>query len=455
VSTLSRRLARAEPGQVDGIFVAAGHEAHVHTAIDFESQHQQVAGRRDDVGVSRAVSESAGLRLRALQTSRPLISSTAETTPSSVPILLPTQSPLLLSLNGTRKQPPISISSFPTISTSVQPIGHPAESSSKSIADQTLMLPAVATPAELANPVLAVPVFSFAANELTQAILDLELGAQQACLLGVRLNRTAQVTVVQSAAIPQSSQSLDAMQLQSLPLPGRDWQSFLRDMPEQGSGSGDQQKSPSSARIAPDVTVDGSRIQLAFGSISGNTTRSRESNLLSPASGDAAIREVQVVDERTASIHAGFGSANVETQRGTEHLHGQAFVFDRENLWGARNPFTQWVQETTPASATTVPLYTPVPFSPGDREALWGADLGGVLPHHRLFWFVALDGYECNDPGVATVKHPDHFFAQPSNDRMHHPQDLAECTRSDVACPLHLRSCDGFQSRRNISTRWA
>ena len=36
----------------------------------------------------------------------------------------------------------------------------------------------------------------------------------------------------------------------------------------------------------------------------------------------------------------------------------------------------------------------------------------------RLFWFAALDGFEKNDPAVATVKHPESFFAQPSNDRM-------------------------------------
>jgi hypothetical protein len=36
----------------------------------------------------------------------------------------------------------------------------------------------------------------------------------------------------------------------------------------------------------------------------------------------------------------------------------------------------------------------------------------------RLFWFAALDGHQRNYPAVATVKHPDNFFAQPSNDQM-------------------------------------
>ena len=36
----------------------------------------------------------------------------------------------------------------------------------------------------------------------------------------------------------------------------------------------------------------------------------------------------------------------------------------------------------------------------------------------KLFWFAALDGYQRNDPGLATVKHADEFFAEPSNDQM-------------------------------------
>ena len=41
-----------------------------------------------------------------------------------------------------------------------------------------------------------------------------------------------------------------------------------------------------------------------------------------------------------------------------------------------------------------------------------------MLHRQHLLWFVALDGYERNDPALSTVKHPDMFFAQPSNDRM-------------------------------------
>ena len=60
----------------------------------------------------------------------------------------------------------------------------------------------------------------------------------------------------------------------------------------------------------------------------------------------------------------------------------------------------------------------PSPTLPAIARHLWGAGIGGVIHKPHLFWFGALDGYERNDPGVATVKHPDNFFAQPSNDQM-------------------------------------
>jgi hypothetical protein len=109
---------------------------------------------------------------------------------------------------------------------------------------------------------------------------------------------------------------------------------------------------------------------------------------------------------------------NVETQRGADELHGQGFLFDRQNTWGARNPFTQWVKETTAATDTTVPVFTAEPYTPPDHETVWGVGVGSRIRRNKLFWFAALDSSERNDPAVSVVKHPDEFFAQPTNDQM-------------------------------------
>jgi hypothetical protein len=109
---------------------------------------------------------------------------------------------------------------------------------------------------------------------------------------------------------------------------------------------------------------------------------------------------------------------SVETQRGSNNLHGQGFISDRQNTWGAQNPFTQWVKETAPATLTTTPVFSPTSYTPPDHETIWGIGLGSRIRRDKLFWFAALDSYQRNEPGLATVKHPDEFFAQPSNDQM-------------------------------------
>jgi hypothetical protein len=127
---------------------------------------------------------------------------------------------------------------------------------------------------------------------------------------------------------------------------------------------------------------------------------------------------------------------NVVTQRGGDQLHGQGFIFDRQNAWGARNPFTQWVKEIAPLD-NSVPIfssqsYTPSDnpsYTPPDHEMTWGAGVGGRIRRDKLFWFAAVDGYTRNDPGIATVRHPclgydstgvciSGFFANPTDDQM-------------------------------------
>jgi hypothetical protein len=218
-----------------------------------------------------------------------------------------------------------------------------------------------------------------------------------------------------------SPSTLTAAQLQALPLTGRNWQSFVFDTPP-ASSSADEEKQASlpATRQPLSLVVDGASTRLAFGVAGVGRGRGPGASLLGPGASEAAIRSVQTAagngdasEDRTAGRRA-----SVETQHGTNGLHGQGFLFNRQNLWGARNPFTQWAQQTAPATLTTIPVFTPLPYSPGDRETIWGFGAGGHIRRSRLFWFAALDNNQRNDPGVSAVRHPDSFFAQPSNDQM-------------------------------------
>jgi hypothetical protein len=248
------------------------------------------------------------------------------------------------------------------------------------------------------------------------------------------------------------SSKMSAAELQALPVSGRRWQDFVLDnTPTSTTPSGGQGEiSLRGAGQSAEIAVDGVNRGLAFGRTNESGQGSSGRALLGQgehpagmaqvgsgghglAMSEAAIRAVETVagNVEAAVDRAAGGRMNVETQSGANELHGQGFVFDRGNLWGAHNPFTQWVKETTPVNGTTVPIpvFTPESYTPPDRETTWGIGLGSRILRNKLFWFAALDGYQRNDPGLAMVKHPylctnslcteqAGFFAQPTNDQM-------------------------------------
>ncbi|MGA3372827.1 MAG: carboxypeptidase-like regulatory domain-containing protein [Terracidiphilus sp.] len=271
-------------------------------------------------------------------------------------------------------------------------------------------------------------------------------------------------------AVPAGTTAISAAELQSLPVSGRRWQDFVLDnTPTSVTPAGGQGEISlrGAGQQPPEIAVDGFSRGLAFGSTSGATGTGQSSSGHGPlgqggepaemaqvgagghglAVSEAAIRAVETAagNVEAAADRAAGGRVNEQTQRGANELHGQGFFFDRQNNWGAKNPFTQWVTETTPATAPTptgpptvgtVPVFTPEPYTPPDREMVWGIGVGSRIRHDKLFWFAALDSYNRNDPGLATVKHPDMFFAQPSNDEL----DML-CARLGLIEPGQTKAC--------------
>ena len=231
-------------------------------------------------------------------------------------------------------------------------------------------------------------------------------------------------------ASPAVTTTISSAQLQALPVSGRHWQDFVLDTP---GGTESVASAPialnGAGQDAPDVTIDGASTRLAFGGASDARPRSDDSGVTGPnptgrngssqgyggrglSISEAAIRQVEVTaaDVEAKGAHAAGGRANVETRGGSNDFHGQGFLFDRQNTWGARNPFTQWVENTGTAMA---PSFTAVPYTPPDHETKWGIGAGSRLKRDKLFWFGALDANGRNDPGVATVKTASEFFNLP------------------------------------------
>jgi hypothetical protein len=218
---------------------------------------------------------------------------------------------------------------------------------------------------------------------------------------------------------PAVTTTMSGERMQALPSSGRHWQDFVLETPTAAMPAGGEGEISLRGTESVSFTVDGASKALAFGAggagQGGGWPRGR-----GVALSEAAIREVQTAagNVEAAGSRAAGGRVRMETMRGMNALHGQGFLFDRQNTWGARNPFTQWVKETAPATLTTSPVFTPESYTPPDHEMSWGVGAGSRIRRNKLFWFSALDSYRRNDPGVAMVKHPDQFFAQPSNDQM-------------------------------------
>lgn len=135
---------------------------------------------------------------------------------------------------------------------------------------------------------------------------------------------------------------------------------------------------------------------------------------------EAAIGGIGIVagDTDAGDARTSGSRTSIRTRRGGDSLHGQAFLFDQRHFLGAQNPTSDWVQQTAPATYSTVPVFTAAPYTPTDLDLRWGFGLGSRIPHRRIFWFVALDGYNRNYGGVSSVRWPENFFAQPSNDQV-------------------------------------
>jgi hypothetical protein len=237
---------------------------------------------------------------------------------------------------------------------------------------------------------------------------------------------------------PAVSTTMNASQLQALPASGRRWQEFLLDAPAAGPSAGSSQASFRSSEESAEVAVDGANTRLAFGVTAGSATRGalgddpdpqhsmNQSQSWSGGRGlgvsEAAIREVTTVagNVEAEGMRSAGGRTSIRTESGSNEFHGQGSLFDRQNTWGARNPFTQWVTETAPATLAfnpsgpplSVPVFdngpsgSPESYTPPDHEIVWGVGMGSRIRRDKLFWFAALDSYHRNDPGLAMVKHP-------------------------------------------------
>src|SRR5437762_1096273 len=166
------------------------------------------------------------------------------------------------------------------------------------------------------------------------------------------------------------------------------------------------------ALLSPGAVPDGTFGLISFRGISGllnnNTVDGGDNNQaffaeergrtrISYSISQSAIREFQV---NTSSYSAEYGRSaggvvNAVTKSGTNEFHGDAFYFQRNNKWGARNPRSFITQNIGG-------VFTPVAFKPVDVRHQFGGTIGGPIVKDKAFFFFSYDEQRRNFPGVST-----------------------------------------------------
>src|SRR5229473_5241983 len=224
---------------------------------------------------------------------------------------------------------------------------------------------------------------------------------------------SAGATVLVSSELPQINTTssdfgpiVDQAAVSNLPINGGRWSDFALLTPgvvNNSSGFG-LLSFRGISTLLNNNTVDGADNNQAFFSEERGRTRAGYS------SAKAAVEEFQV---NTSNYSAEYGRAagavvNTVTKSGSNQFHGEAYFYDRDNDWGATNPFTTILKQSSPG------VFTPVPYKPVDVRKIWGGGIGGSILKDKLFFFFAFDRYTRNFPGTAIPSNPGPFFATPS-----------------------------------------
>jgi Carboxypeptidase regulatory-like domain/TonB dependent receptor len=200
------------------------------------------------------------------------------------------------------------------------------------------------------------------------------------------------------------STTIDQNAIDNLPINGRRWSNFALLTP--GVVSNSDGFGLLSFRgisvLLNNSTVDGADNNQAY--FSEERGRTRASYSVS----QSAVQEFQVNASNYSAEYgrAAGGVINTVTKSGTNQFHGELFFYDRDNDFGAENPYT--LLTTQVAGSNNFITY---PYKPKDWRKQWGFGIGGPLLHDKLFWFYSYDQSQRNFPGTGRASDPTDTFS--------------------------------------------
>ncbi|MDQ1728623.1 MAG: hypothetical protein QOD33_748 [Pyrinomonadaceae bacterium] len=214
-------------------------------------------------------------------------------------------------------------------------------------------------------------------------------------LSGGTVEVTSEAPVINTSQQDFSS-NLNQTSINELPVNGRRWSNFVILTPgTTPDGTFGLISFRGISGLLNNNTVDGGDNNQAFFSEERGRTRSAYSI------SQGAIREFQV---NTSNYSAEYGRSaggvtNAVTKSGTNEFHGSAFLYDRNNKWGARNPRSTISQLVGGVS-------TPVAFKAEDVRYQFGGTIGGPIVKDKAFFFFSYDQQKRNFPAVSVFNVP-------------------------------------------------
>jgi hypothetical protein len=232
-----------------------------------------------------------------------------------------------------------------------------------------------------------------------------EIGRSTTLDVGLSLQGvTGTVQVTSEAPVINTTQqdfstNVNQVSLDNLPTNGRRWSNLAILTPGTvPDGSFGLISFRGISGLLNNSTIDGGDNNQAF--FSEERGRTRIGYVIS----QAAIREYQV---NTSNYSAEYGRSaggviNAITKSGTNQFHGSAFLFDRNNKWGARNP-RSFVNQVIGG------VSTPVAYKAPDVRYQFGGAIGGPIVKDKAFFFFSYDQQKRNFPGVSVFSIPSYL----------------------------------------------
>jgi hypothetical protein len=256
--------------------------------------------------------------------------------------------------------------------------------------------------ASLQPGVYAVTVSSAGFSPMTVDNVTVEIGRETNLEVALAVGQvTGQVDVTADAPVINTTQqdfstNLNQTSINELPVNGRRWSNFAILTPGAvPDGNFGLISFRGISGLLNNSTVDGGDNNQGFFSEERGRTRSAYSI------SQSAIREFQV---NTSNFAAEYGRSaggviNAVTKSGTNEFHGSAFLYDRNNKWGARNPNTFFNRLVNGVSTREA-------FKPKDVRYQFGGTIGGPIVKDTAFFFFSYDEQRRNFPGVAVFSTP-------------------------------------------------